>query len=183
MEAKQIRLDEALIKKKEDLAALGIGPIPMDGNEKGLLKLFRSPIGARMDFLKTTTGISMDADSPEDRVNRLVQHAYSMKMTHKAEGRRPFTLHKRFQEEFREVALNAEQVSQGVLEKFFGRLIRENTFSVRKISHCQDTSMRSQLSGGSLETLRSLENKDKYQQGIIPSRSAKSINIRSSVEQ
>ena len=85
----------------------------------------------------------MEADSPEDRVNRLVQHAYSMKMTHKAEGRRPFTLPKRFQDEFRQVPLTAEQVSEGLLEKFFGRLIREKTFSVRKISQCQDSSMRS----------------------------------------
>ena len=75
----------------------------------------------------------MDADSPEDRVNRMVQHAYSMKVTHKLEGRRPFTLQRRFQDEFRHVAMSAEQVSEGVLEKFFGRLIREKTFSVRKI--------------------------------------------------
>jgi hypothetical protein len=102
----------------------------------------------------------------------MAQHAYSLKMTHKAEGRFPKTLPKRFQEEFRQVALTAEQVSENVLEKFFNRLIGEKTFSVRKISKSQDGSMRSQLSGGSIETLRALEDNAKYQRGILPSRSA-----------
>ena len=87
------------------------------------------------------------------------------------EGRRPFTLPKRFQDEFRQVALTAEQVSENVLEGFFTRLIREKPFSVKKISRSQDSSMRSQLSGGSLETLRTLEDKGKYERGILPSRS------------
>ncbi len=172
MKEKQIRLEEGLTKAKEGLDAVGIGHISMDGNGKELLKLLNSPKPKKLDFLQITTGVAMDADSPEDRVNRMVQHAHSMKVTHKLEGRRPFTLHKRFQDEFRDVAMSMEQVSEGALEKFFGRLIREKTFSVRKISQCQDGSMRSQLSGGSLETIRSLENTSKYQRGILPSRSA-----------
>jgi hypothetical protein len=172
MKAKQIRLEEAVTKAKEEIETLGMGHIPMDENGKALLKLLKSPKANKLDFLQLTTGVPIDADSPEDRVNRLVQYAYSMKVTHKMEGRRPFTLQRRFQEEFRNVAMSAEQVSQGTLENFFGRLIREKTFSVKKISQCQDSSMRSQLSGGSLETLRSLENTSKYGRGIIPSISA-----------
>ena len=132
METKHTQLEEALTKKKDDLIALGIGPIPADGNEKELVKLLQSPRAHKLHFLETTTGVPLDGDSPEDRVNRLVQHAYSMKMTHKAEGRRPFTFKKRFQEEFRQVAMSAEQISQGVLEKFFGRLIREKLFPSKR---------------------------------------------------
>ncbi len=172
MKAKQIRLEETVTKAKEELETLGMGHIPMDDNGKALLKLLKSPKTTKLEFLQLTTGVPIDADSPEDRVNRLVYHAHSMKVTHKMEGRRPFTLQRRFQEEFRNVAMSAEQVSQGALENFFGRLIREKTFSVKKISQCQDRSMRSQLSGGSLETLRTLENTSKYGRGIIPSRSA-----------
>jgi hypothetical protein len=95
-----------------------------------------------------------------------------MKMTHKSQGKYSKTLPKRFQDEFRQVALTAEQVSENALEKFFTRLIREKKFSVQNISKCQDASMRSQLSGGSLETMRSMEDLDKYQRGLIPSRSA-----------
>ncbi len=159
------------------MTALGIGSIPSDGNEKELIKILQSPRASKMQFLETTTGVPLDVDSPDDRLNRLVQHAFSMKMTHKAEGRRPFTLKKRFQEEFRQVALSAEQVSQGVLEKFFGRLIRENPFSVQKISQCQDSSMRSQLSGGSLETLRSMENLPKHHKGILLGCCSKSVEF------
>jgi len=133
MKEKQIRLEGAMTKAKEDLDAVGIGHIALDGNGNELLKLMKSPKAKKLDFLQITTGVPMDADSPEDRVNRMVQHAYSMKVTHKLEGHRPFTLQRRFQEEFRHVAMSAEQVSEGVLEKFFGRLIREKTFSVRKI--------------------------------------------------
>ena len=171
-EAKNTRLELALIKKKEDLAALGMGGLASDSSGKALMKIIGSPTATKLDFLLKTTGLPIEADTPEDRLNRLVQHAFSMTETHKAEGRRPFTLPKRFQDEFRHITLTAEQVSQGVLEKFFGRLIREKTFSVRKISQCQDSSMRSQLSGGSSEALRTLEELPKHQRGILPSRSA-----------
>jgi len=94
-----------------------------------------------------------------------------MKLTHSLEGRKVKTLPKRFQDEFRHVALTAEQMSENALEKFFTRLIREKKFSASSISKYQDNSMRSQLSGGSLETLRSLEDKDKWERGLLPSRS------------
>ena len=74
------------------MTALGIGSIPSDGNEKELIKLLQSPRASKMQFLETTTGVPLDLDSRDDRLIRLVQHAFSMKMTHKAEGRRPFTL-------------------------------------------------------------------------------------------
>ena len=66
--------------KKDDLTALGIGSIPSDGNEKELIKLLQSPRASKMQLLETTTGVPLDLDSRDDRLIRLVQHAFSMKM-------------------------------------------------------------------------------------------------------
>ena len=172
LETRQEKAEELLERKREELTNLGIVGIPADGNEKGLMKILRSPQATKLEFLSNTTGLVFEEDSPTDRINRLVQHAYSMQMTHKAEGRFPKTLPKRFQDEFRQVALTAEQVSENALERFFNRLIREKKFSVKNISRSQDASMRSQLSGGSLETMRSMEDNTKHGRGILPSRSA-----------
>ena len=171
LETRQAKAELQLAQTREDLRNAGIVGIPPDDTGKGLIKLLQSPPVKKVDFLNKTTGLVFEVDTPIDRINRLVQHAYSMKVTHAAEGRFPKTLPKRFQEEFRQVALTAEEVSENTLEKFFTRLIREKNFSVKSISQCQDASMRSQLSGGSLETLRSMEDTAKYERGLLPSRS------------
>jgi hypothetical protein len=131
LESKQEKIEEKLERKREELANLGIVGLPADGNEKGLMKILRIPQPIKLDFLNRTTGIIFDDSSHTDRINRLVQHAYSIQKTHQAKGRRSFTLPKRFQDEFRQVALTAEQVSKNALEKFFNRLIREKKFSVK----------------------------------------------------
>ncbi len=92
LENKQIKANEALKIARDELSSIGLGHIPVDGNETELMKLLRSPTEKKLEFLTTTTGIIFEEHSTQDYINRMIQHAYSMKMTHKAEGRRPFTL-------------------------------------------------------------------------------------------
>ena len=92
-------------------------------------------------------------------------------MTHLAKGCKKKTLPAFVQKELQQCAMDAESVSKNTLRDFFRRLFREEVFSPKKLAQAQDESMSSQLSGGSIETLRSLENLSPRQQGVLPSRS------------
>ena len=125
LELRKEKAEAELVQKIDDLKRVGIVGIPQDGNEDGLMKLLQSPPMKKVEFLHQTTGLVFEESSPTDQINRMVQHAYALKMTHREEGRFAKTLPKRFQEEFRQVALTAEQVSENALEDFlpdcFGR--------------------------------------------------------------
>ena len=51
-EAKNTRLELALTKKKDDLAALGIVAFLSDGNEKEAMKIMRSPMVKKLHFFR-----------------------------------------------------------------------------------------------------------------------------------
>ena len=68
--------------------------------------------------------------------------------------------------------MEAEHVTKDTLRNFFRRLFREEVFSPKNLARAQDESMCSQISGGSIDTTRSMEGLSPREKGVFPSRSA-----------
>jgi hypothetical protein len=68
--------------------------------------------------------------------------------------------------------MESESVTKDTLRNFFRRLFREEVFSPKKLAIAQDQSMCSQISGGSIDTIRSMEGLSPREKGVFPSRSA-----------
>jgi hypothetical protein len=97
---------------------------------------------------------------------------YHCKLQHKAKGCRVKTLPKFIQGELQKCALDAEQVTKSTLRNFFRHLFREEVFSPKNLARAQDQSLCSQISGGSIDSIRSMEGLSPREQGVFPSRAS-----------
>ena len=97
---------------------------------------------------------------------------FHCKLEHKGRGLRMKTLPEFIQSELQKSAMAAENVTKDTLRNFFRRLFREEVFSPKNLARAQDNSMCSQISGGSIDTIRSMEGLSPREKGVFPSRSA-----------
>jgi hypothetical protein len=139
---------------------------------KELGKLLDSTAEAKLEYITKFGQIDLDPEADISHINRMAMMIYHCKLQHKANGLREKTLPKFIQGEMQQCALDAEHVTKDTLRNFFRRLFREEVFSAKNIARTQDQSLCSQISGGSIDSIRTMEGLSPREQGVFPSRSS-----------
>jgi len=139
---------------------------------KQLGKILDSTTKEKLAYVSTHSSIVLDPEVDLSHLNRMTMMVFHCQMQHKGRGLRQKTLPKFIQSELQKGAMAAENVTKDTLRNFFRRLFREDVFSPKKLARAQDNSMCSQISGGSIDTIRSMEGLSPREKGVFPSRSA-----------
>jgi hypothetical protein len=170
-EKKIANLTTKIKEKREALLQLGRFANTSDPSYRKMQRLIQGEMEQKLEYIRGNSSIELANDADVAHVNRLLMFIFNCDMTHRAKGCKRKTLPAYIQKELQQCALDAETVTKTTLRQFFQRLFREEVFSPKKLSQAQDASMSSQISGGSIESLRSLESLSPREKGIFPSRS------------
>jgi len=171
-EKQLVLLTTRILEKRSQLHAVGKYGGCQDPALKELQRLLDGATESKVCYLEKVASITVPDHADDSHINRMLMFTHHCKITHQANGRKPKTLPAFVQKEMQKCALEAEGVTKSTLQNFFRRLFREEVFSPKKLSMAQDEPMCSQISGGSIQALRTLENLTPREQGILPARSS-----------
>ncbi len=128
------------------------------------MKILHSPTESKIQLLRSTTGIGFGEDSSQDQIQRTVWRAYFLKMPHKA---------KLYPSGSRKNPIK-RLLPPNKCRRMFQR--NSSTNDQKEEMFCKDDSTAGQLSEGSTETLRTLENCARYQHRISPRSAFRKFN-------
>ena len=171
-EQKIAGLNSRIKAQRNELYTIGRFSGDNDPALKELGLLLDSTVEKKLAYINENSNIVLDPESDMSYLNRMITMVFQCKLQHKGNGLRQKTLPKFIQSELQKCALAAESVTKDTLRNIFRRLFREEVFSPKNLAMAQDQSMCSQISGGSIETIRSMESLSPREKGVFPSRSA-----------
>jgi hypothetical protein len=171
-EKKIEKLNQRIREKRQQLHSVGRFAGAEDPLLKELGKILDGTIQSKLEFISTNGHIELDETTDLAHMNRVAMMIFHCKLQHEAKGCRKKTLPKFIQGELQKCALDAENVTKDTLRNFFRRLFREQVFSPKNLARAQDQSLCSQISGGSIDSIRSMEGLSPREQGVFPSRSS-----------
>jgi hypothetical protein len=164
-------LNSRIREQRHKLHSVGRFAGAEDPSLNELAKLLDGTIDQKLAFISQHGNMVLEEDADLAHINRVAMMVFHCKLQHKAKGCREKTLPKFIQGEMQKCALDAENVTKDTLRNFFRRLFREEVFSAKNLARAQDQSLCSQISGGSIDSIRSMEGLSPKEQGIFPSRS------------
>jgi len=166
-------LNSRIREQRHQLHSVGRFAGAEDSSLKKLAKLLDGTIEQKLAFISQHGNMVLEEDADLAHINRVTMMVFHCKLQHEAKGCKKKTLPKFIQGEMQKCALDAERenVTKDTLRNFFRRLFREEVFSAKNLAQAQDQSLCSQISGGSIDSIRSMEGLSPKEQGIFPSRS------------
>jgi len=171
-EKKIQELNDRIRKQRQALHSVGRFTGAEDPALKELGILLDRSLEEKLDYVSAHGPLTLDPGTDISHLNRVVMMVFHCKIQHEAKGCKKKTLPKFIQSELQRGALEAETVTKDTLRNFFRRLFREEVFSAKNLAQAQDQSLCSQISGGSIDSLRSMEGLSPREKGVFPSRSS-----------
>jgi len=157
-------LSEKIKKSRQALHQIGRFTSASDPAYAEMNRLIQGEMEHKLEYIREHSSIELGDGADVSHINRLLMFIFNCC--------KKKTLPAFVQKELQQCAMDAETVTKDTLCDYFRRLFREEVFSPKKSAQAQDESMCSQLSGGSIGTLRSLENLSPREKGVFPSRSS-----------